>query len=39
MSVTVSPEEVGIGIDTKQDPVGLLGTKSFLCLPYLDYGK
>ena len=39
MSVTVSPEEAGIGIDTEQDPVGLLGTKSFLYPPYLDYRK
>ena len=25
--------------DTEQDPVGLLGTKAFLCPPFLDYRK
>ena len=24
---------------TKQDPVGFLDAKTFLCLPFLDYGK
>ena len=24
-----------LGTQTKQDPVGLLGTKTFLCLPFL----
>ena len=27
------------GIETEQDPVGLLGTKAFLCPPFLDFRK
>ena len=26
-------------VDTKQDPVGLLGMEAFLCPPFLDYRK
>jgi len=27
------------GVETEQDPLGLLGTKAFLCPPFRDYRK
>ena len=34
-----APEEENGASETEQNPVGLLGTKVFMCLPFLDYRK
>ena len=38
-AVSRSKTEAWSEPETEEDPVGLLGTKAFLCPPFLDYRK